>query len=431
MKRVIGGLVAVMTTAALWGCDAVRNILQAALPQTAQATAAPQTVTATALPMPEVTPVDSGVAYSPEPWQPPGGTVVICPDQCPDATPQPTPPSSPIPTPTPTPRPLWGKYWRGDSWAYNHDFPAELKQLQAWRENGVKLFYANTEAEKVVTGMALDESTGEIAYELTRLDPDEYGFVGGNFYPLKQNVAIDGRPAWGFPDWGFAGTFVERDGKMVFHKPGVDTEHNGTRMNIIAGYINLPSYLNGDKTKLWDFTKVKLLRKLIPPPGVFEGVDIELSPDIPLVMDSDFVAARYPVELGDATNPTGDLRKEFSQRIAYDEKSGILVIGGWTENDRPVCWWGTVKQTQTGKKLLVGTQEKMWYLYQLGGARIISWVIKDGMVCAMRGAGAKSCDKYIYGRASRNSDYDCWIDTFKFPLDYVIDPPPKPDWFTK
>lgn len=427
MKRVIGSLAAAMMSAALWGCNAVKNIFQeqGAVVSTSAATSAPGGVdpssgtTATSAP--------GGV----DPSASPTGTVVIVPDgQDLRPTPIPSPTSNPSSTPTaeptstPTPRPLWAPY---NNFTWKYLTPKGIEKLQAWSEHGVKLYYSSWNAENLVTGMAKDEETGDIVFELARLDPDEYGFTGGNFYPLKKNIGIDGRPAWGYPDWGFGGTFVERDGNLSFHKPGPAREVGPYVMNTVAGYIGLPRHINGG-IKAWDFSKMKSERRLIPPRGVFDGIEIEVAPEVPIKMVSDIVKATYPLDI--TQNSGSDGGDEFNQRLAYDEKKGVLLIGGWADGERytPTFWWGAVRETSQGKKLYVGTKQRLWYLHRnsLAETRIVSWIIKQDTVYAIRAAGRYSCDTVRYGRVERDNGVDCWLDTFRFPLDLIIDSPPEP-----
>gem|GEM_PF-6021294 len=434
MKRVIGGLMAAMATAALWGCDAVRTIIQAALPTSAQATAAPQTATATAMPVPEITPVDSGVTYSPEPWQPPGGTVSICPDQCPDTTPQPTLSPTPEPTPTPVIRPLWRTYFSGN-FAYNK-FPEDAQELYSWEPNGVRILrqqYTGNDGEipenwgmymwdpcrDKPTGMARDIEADEVVYEFPCLDPSAYPELQTAGYAP---IASVWEKQHGPYDAGYSGTFVERDGKLVFHRPGpVRTMSiSGKEYPIysIAGYKGLSAHLNGAKNPVWDFSRVKTEGILVPPTGVFAGVEISLAKQL----WNDFYVS----------DPVGE-----SLRLAYDEKEGTLFVAssvGRASTWAPRVWWGAVR----GNKLVVDYPADLWYLHGYT-SEIFTWVLHKGTfhaVFSRRGYGGTG--DYIAKGTIRGTEAGVGSSSevvalriARFPLEYVIDPPPKPDWINK
>lgn len=427
MQRIVGGLVAAVATAALWGCDALKELIPTKKSSTVF-------VGGTSEPTVEITPIKAMPEYSPEPapvWRTaepvvPHGARTVQP------TTNPTPSSIPSPTPTPIPvYPLWDRYFNG---SYPHkEFPEAVQVLQAWEQHGVNFDGGGTfsvafpifkhewdshNREKPV-GMGFDRETGKPVYEFAFLDQAKYPQLqGSGILPMHQ---LWQKHSYKGPyDAGLTATFMEQDGNLAFHKPGqlrqVNVEGIEYGIYSIAGYRGLDRHLNGVKAEIWDFSKLKSELRLIPPAGMLSGVDITVDS----ALAGTFIGNDPDLE---------------SARIAYDASQGILLIGGGasTFDWIPDAWWGAVRETQTGaKKLHVGYKVPMWFLAEYW-RRILSWDIVDGTVYAFTGRGSRStCDYIAKGTIYRDTyGLDCHPYVMRFPLDMILDLPEKPEWIDK
>lgn len=418
MKRFIGGIVAVVATAALWGCDVVRALMSPTSGSTGSFPTSesipdptPFTVVRGEAPVPA--PVYPGVS-TPFPSATQGaGTVIIVPDGQ-QASP------TPKPSPTSTPPPLWARYTYPESWALYQEFPEEVKRLQAWELRGVKILGSNWhDGERVLywdyharekpISMGFDYAIGEPVYEFAYLQLSEYPALNvAGLLPMSISS--------GSYDAGYGATFVERDGNLVFHKPGplkrVTVGGSEYSAYSIAGYKRLDRHLNGDKARIWDFSKWKSEGRVIAPRGLgLENVEITFDPAI----------------IFDETDPEGE-----SVRLAYDQSQGILAVAGGGSGLVPTVWWGAVRETQDGKKKLhVGYRVDLWFLVDRY-RRVLAWYISKDTVYAFTGRGPEStCDYVAKGTIWRDekAGVHCYPEVFKFPLDFIVDPPAKPAWF--